>query len=108
MCVKAANSVELFDGIKSQIGDVAYPEVCVEGGKWVPMSAIRFEDLQAYMQLRIPVAVPPSLPELPVRASHHEETEVVSDDHESLMMLNVWAKLIKAAQRADAEQFNSS
>ncbi len=62
MCVKAANSVELLDGIKSQIGDIAYPEVCVEGGRWVPMSAIRFEDLQGYMQLRTPVVVPDAPP----------------------------------------------
>jgi hypothetical protein len=58
MCIKAANSTSLLQGIKSQVGDMPWPEVCVDGRKWVPLNSVDFGDLPDSMHVRVPPAVP--------------------------------------------------
>jgi hypothetical protein len=56
MCVRAASSSALLDGIKSEIGEIRMPELRIEGEngvRWVPLSAVRYEDLPRSMQIRV-------------------------------------------------------
>ncbi len=63
MCIKAANSSSLLQGIKSQVGDMPWPEVCVDGGKWVLLNSVDFWNLPDSMHVRVPPAVPDTSPQ---------------------------------------------
>ena len=59
MSVTASNSMTLFEGIKSHLGNIAWPEVCDVAGKWVSLRDVRFEDLPSSINIRTPQAVAP-------------------------------------------------
>ena len=65
ICVKAADSRALVQGIMNEFGEIPMPELCINGDKWVPLNSVNFGDLPDSMHIRVPPAVPDAPPVAP-------------------------------------------